>query len=490
MAANDSSVSAVRRALVMEPGRVIAGKFRLTREIGQGGMGAVWSAVHQALGREVAVKFLHPQVDHSPSITERFVSEARMVASIKHRFVVDVFDFGVTEDGLYYMVLELLQGSSLAERMDRGPALPLSVAVQLIADCMRGLQVVHEAGIVHRDLKPDNIFVIEDADGVFPKLIDFGISKRTEVSGALPPLAKLGGRKSRLTQPGMVVGTPYYMSPEQLRGRSDLDGRSDVYSVGVILYELLTGQLPFEQDNIGDLMVAITVQGAVPLSSLRPELGANLSAVVARALAPDSSERYASALDLRAALLACLSTLPVDAETIVQGAGGARRVPQPSPPLPAARVSPLPPVGVLAKRERAKRAVGVGLAALMLVAMLIWLLHKPDSEPSAIPLRVEASPTVGLTQAVQAPATAAASPAAPKQRAAGSGDAHATGTDVVAPAAAPIPSAAAAAPPKHSVSRAGGTQHRAAPNAQNRATANPGSNHSDKPQKLYRQLDF
>ncbi|HEY2733942.1 MAG TPA: serine/threonine-protein kinase, partial [Polyangiales bacterium] len=290
----------------MEPGRVIAGKFKLTRELGQGGMGAVWAAVHQTLGREVAVKFLHPQTDHTASLTERFVSEARMVASLKHRFVVDVFDFGVTDDGLYYMVLELLQGRSLAHRMDNGPAFPLAVAVELMADCLRGLQVVHDAGIVHRDLKPDNIFVIEDADGTFPKLIDFGISKRTETSEALKPFGKLGGKTSRLTRPGTVVGTPYYMSPEQLRGRNDIDRRADIYSVGVILYELLSGRLPFVADNIGDLMVAITVKGAPSLQMLRPDLGAELAAIAARALAPDPSDRYASASELRDALLAVL----------------------------------------------------------------------------------------------------------------------------------------------------------------------------------------
>ena len=468
MAGVESKVSRVKGP-TLEPGRIVAGKFRLTREIGQGGMGAVWAAVHQALGREVAVKFLHPQVDQSPSVAERFVSEARMVASIKHRFVVDVFDFGVTEDGLYYMVLELLQGSSLADRMDAGPALPLPVAVQLMADCMRGLQVVHDAGIVHRDLKPDNIFVIEDADGVFPKLIDFGISKRTEVNGALPPLGKLGAKKSRLTQPGMVVGTPYYMSPEQLRGRNDLDRRSDVYSVGVILYELLVGQLPFEQDNIGDLMVAITVQGAPSLMHSRPELGSALANVIARTLAPDPNDRYQTAMDLRDALLACLPSLPLDAESVVQSAVAGRRIAKPSPVSPAARVSPLPPRVQSPAKTRTTRAASLIVASLMLIAMLVWLLHKPESEPSVIQLRVtpDLPPASTVTAPTpQLPAASANPPAAIRP--------EPSSVEPVVKHPAP------AAPVR-----------RAAPAAVRRPAATaPGPNRGDKPQKLYRKLDF
>ena len=279
-------------------------------------MGSVWAALHLSLGREVAVKFLQPQAANSQVLEDRFESEARMCASIKNRFVVDVFDYGMTEDGLHYMVLELLHGRSLADRMDHGPAMPVRTAVKLMADCLRGLHVVHEAGIIHRDLKPDNIFVIEDSEGVYPKLIDFGISRRTD-----PPNLKLSEvRSSRLTQPGVVLGTPFYMSPEQLRGKQSVDARSDIYSFGVILYELLAGHLPFRQDNIGDLMVAITVTGAPSLALLRPELGERLSDVVARAMAPAPEHRYADARELRKALLELLPELPLQALCVIQNA--------------------------------------------------------------------------------------------------------------------------------------------------------------------------
>jgi serine/threonine-protein kinase len=358
-------------------------------------MGSVWAAVHETLGREVAVKFLQPQDAGNPVLTDRFVSEAHMVASIKHRFVVDVFDFGVTEDGLHYIVLELLHGRSLADRMDRGPALTVRQAVRLMADCLRGLHVVHEAGIVHRDLKPDNIIVVDDADGVFPKLIDFGISRRADSAVKLNPLSRQG----RLTQPGTVLGTPYYMSPEQLRGRG-LDGRADLYSVGVILYELLVGQLPFREDNLGDLMIAMTITGAPRLSERRPELGEELSAVIARTLAPTQEARYAGALELRDALLHVLLQLPEDAQCVVQLSPG-ESSPSDAQGRPLGQVSAVQPVSrawAVSRHMRrpsplsAALVVGIGLG----LSALTWtLIQAPDPvlNPVSEPLGQATVPT-------------------------------------------------------------------------------------------------
>jgi serine/threonine protein kinase len=474
----ESAVWPVARPVAMEPGRVIAGKFRLTREIGQGGMGAVWAAVHQALGREVAVKFLHPSVDHSPSVTERFVSEARMVASIKHRFVVDVFDFGVTEDGLYYMVLELLQGPSLAQRMDHGPAFPVRAAVQLMADCLRGLQVVHEAGIVHRDLKPDNIFVIEDADGTFPKLIDFGISKRTQADS---PFAKLGGTAGRLTKPGTVVGTPFYMSPEQLRGRSDVDRRADIYSVGVILFELLAGHLPFNEDNIGDLMVAITVRGAPLLTQLRPELGEALSRILERALCADPDRRYASALELRDALLAVLPSLPEHAESVVQANVDGSRGPVTGTQLQAGkrpfrarhlsrefRVGRIPVLWLL------------GLALLLVGMIVVWWPNSSEPQPTMAALPLPAPSAMGAVSEPGQPAPASEPSGSRLESAAVSGRAGAA--ESVAAPAQPAPGAAKRAAPR--------AVHSAAPAAHNRAPGSAKPASSAPAQKLFRKLDF
>jgi serine/threonine-protein kinase len=409
-----------------------------------------------------------------------------MVASIKHRFVVDVFDFGVTEDGLYYMVLELLQGPSLAQRMDFGPAFPVRTAVQLMADCLRGLQVVHEAGIVHRDLKPDNIFVIEDADGTFPKLIDFGISKRTQASGAGSPFAKLGGKAGRLTKPGTVIGTPYYMSPEQLRGRSDVDGRADVYSVGVILFELLTGRLPFREDNVGDLMVAITVNGPPSLAQLRPELGDALARIMLRALAADPDQRYASALELRDALLAALPGLPAEAESVVQsGADGAHG------PVTGIQAARTPFRGTRAsltiKVGRVPVLWIVALGLLLIGMIVVWWPNAAEPKTAALPLRAPSAPSLAsdptlpseavLHGPVPQPRALPDAPAAtPAEPAAVSGSGSAT---TVGDAQRTGSKRAAARAPRPTV-----------PAPRNRGVGTPKPARPDSAQKLFRKLDF
>ena len=441
-------------------------------------MGSVWAAVHETLGREVAVKFLQPQSGQTSALADRFVSEAHMVASIKHRFVVDVFDFGVTEDGLHYMVLELLHGQSLADRMDHGPPLSVKKGVRLMADCLRGLHVVHEAGIIHRDLKPDNIFIMEDADGAFPKLIDFGISRRTD-----PPNVKLdpvASRKSRLTLPGTVLGTPYYMSPEQLRGKQNVGRRSDVYSVGVILYELLVGRLPFRQDNVGDLMVAITVKGPPSLMSGRPDLGEELASVVRRALAPSADERYASALELRDALLAVLPHLPQDAVCAIQlGTNGEELVMSgdTSLQLQAANnpfLNSLPAPGPARKPlARVPRLVW-GLLGVGLLAGVVLALAREEDEtfqnapPTAADARLSAvTPTPELPPQEPArvqPEAAASKPAAPASAA---GNAQAT------------PRAPAASERANKTTRA------------RSRSRDPGAHTpAERPQKLYKKLDF
>lgn len=306
----------------LEAGTIIGGKYRLRKEIGAGGMGAVWSAVHDTLDRTVAIKFLRPSAEDAETAAARFVSEAKLAARVKHRFVVDVFDFGITEDGVYYMVQELLEGEELATCFDQGPAWQVRDAVQLISQCLNGLEAVHQAGIVHRDLKPENVFVMRDLEGRFPKVLDFGISKLSDGtpprSNSVRPSARsIPGRVKQITSIGQTLGTPWYMSPEQLRGRRDLDVRADVYSMGVILYEWLTGRVPYEQDNLAELSLQVASGSAVPVVSLRPELGHEISAVIARALAPEREQRFASAAAMRDALLAILPQLPT-AWTIVQ----------------------------------------------------------------------------------------------------------------------------------------------------------------------------
>ncbi len=276
-------------------GEIIGGRYRLDGLIGKGGMSSVWAGVHLALDRPVAVKFLLVRGDDdSEALTAQFLREARIAAAVRHRNVVDVLDFGTTDQGTPFMVMEMLEGETLGSRLVRSPPLAVDEMMHIVNLTLRGLTAAHDAGIVHRDLKPENIFLQYDDAGVYPKIFDFGISRSLDVSGP---------RSALTTKEGFLVGTPHYMSPEQVRGLRDIDQRTDIYSMGVILYEALTGRLPFDAENIGDLVINI-VQATPPLiSRLRPEVGQSISNVVSRAMHRDRDERFANAREMQDCLL-------------------------------------------------------------------------------------------------------------------------------------------------------------------------------------------
>lgn len=258
-------------------------------------MASVWSAEHVTLGRDVAIKFIHDEASRSDQQIQRFLREARNAAAVQHRYIIDIFDFGQTSVGEPYMVMEFLKGESFAARLSRDPPLAAQALLQIVDQSLSGLHAAHEMGIIHRDLKPPNIYLVQDGDGVYPKLLDFGISLLT-------------GRRSdrdaapRLTTDGTIIGTPYYMSPEQVRDVDDIDRRTDLYSMGVIVYEALTGDLPFTSEKVVDLIVKIATVEAPPLVETRPEIGKSLSDFVLRAMARERDGRFVNALDMRRAL--------------------------------------------------------------------------------------------------------------------------------------------------------------------------------------------
>lgn len=281
---------------MLSAGSMIGRRYRLISLIGEGGMASVWCASDETLKRSVAIKllYLRPARDPQASV-DQFLREARIAAAVQHRNVIHTVDFGTTEDGIPYMVMELLQGESLASRMSRTPALSVEELVRIAELTLRGLAAVHEAGIVHRDLKPQNIFLQADDDAVYPKILDFGIS-RSIASAELPsPIA---------TQQGIVLGTPHYMSPEQARGEPQLDQRTDIYSMGAILYEGLTGQLPFDAETPGDLLVKIISTEATPLAALRPDLPELIVECISQAMSRDREQRFVDASAFRRALAA------------------------------------------------------------------------------------------------------------------------------------------------------------------------------------------
>jgi serine/threonine protein kinase len=289
-----------RPIAALVPGQVLEGKYKVLREIGRGAIGVVYEAAHMALGRRVALKTLIAETGPDPDLTARFEREARAASAIGHPHIVDVFDLGRTPEGVLFMAMELLDGRSLAALLKETPCLPVPLALDLASQMLSGLAAAHRNGIVHRDLKPDNIFIINTEDRPnFVKIVDFGISKILvrPGRGQGAPGRGLG------TAVGTVLGTPLYMSPEQILGQvARIDHRSDIYSAGVVLYEMLCGRTPFEGESHSKIFASI-LDGWYPLPhDLRRDLPANVDAAIVRALDRDMEKRFASAADMREAV--------------------------------------------------------------------------------------------------------------------------------------------------------------------------------------------
>jgi serine/threonine-protein kinase len=248
-------------------------------------MGAVWVARHVTLGSQLAVKFLDPKLAASPSFVARFEREARAAASIRSPHVVQVHDFGV-DDGIPYIAMELLHGEDLRSRIRRMGRLSLATTSGLLLQVGKGLRRAHEAGIVHRDIKPGNLFLARVDDDEILKVLDFGIAKE--------PDSKLDDH----TRTGELIGSPHYVSPEQARGERDVDHRSDVWSLGVIAFRMVTGELPFPGDGLGKVLSKVLVDPPPPVRSLVPELPESLDAFFTRALAKKREERFGSVREL------------------------------------------------------------------------------------------------------------------------------------------------------------------------------------------------
>ncbi|MFO0592612.1 MAG: bifunctional serine/threonine-protein kinase/formylglycine-generating enzyme family protein [Polyangiaceae bacterium] len=275
----------------LRPDAVIEGKLRLLRPLGQGGMGVVWAARHLALGTDVAVKLIRPErVAADPSLLARFEREARTTARIAHPHVVQVMDYGTIDGAVPYLVMELLRGFTLAELLERGGRLSVATARSLLKQVGSALECAHELGIVHRDVKPANIFVTQGSRGypLFAKVLDFGVAKMLE-DAHLPPSSPA------LTATGVVIGSAPYMSPEQLEGRRDVDLRTDLWSLGVILYETLTGTKPFQGSSFVAVGAAVLKGTFRPVSEVRPTLPAAIDDWLAKALCHDPESRFSSA---------------------------------------------------------------------------------------------------------------------------------------------------------------------------------------------------
>lgn len=284
---------------MQEAGQTIAGKYRLNQPIGSGGMASVWSVTNVFTERQFAIKFMHPAVAKTPEAAHRFLMEAKVSARINHPNIIEIIDVGQTEDGILFMVMELLQGVSLETAIrQQSPPMVLSEFVSVMIDVARALVAAHKSGVVHRDLKPTNIYLHMIRESVaVPKLLDFGVSKFLEEEN------------HSLTVAGTVLGSPLYMSPEQAMGLDTIDGRTDIFAFGAILFEALCGTRPYDAPNFNALIVTIATKQPKSIDEAAPNLPEALRAIVRDCLVTDPAKRISSFEEIVDRLLAVLPEL-------------------------------------------------------------------------------------------------------------------------------------------------------------------------------------
>jgi serine/threonine-protein kinase len=411
-------------------GRTLGGKYRLVRLLGRGGMGCVFEAENVAIGKRFAVKLLDREWSKDPDVAGRFAREARAASAVESEHIVSVVDAG-TDEACPYIAMELLRGEDLGTRLRRESRVPQREALHVAAQVLRGLAAAHAAGIVHRDLKPDNVLLVDHAgDPNFAKIVDFGISKIEKPHGGTAPLA--------LTRRGVILGTPLYMSPEQARSLSDVDGRADLYSVGAILFECLAGRPPHVGESYEQILLSLCMQDAPDVRVYAPDVPEEVAAFVARALARERAERFSSAAEMLSALRALApadpAARPLPAEAMqALGAAPVSAV----HPTEAAWTAPELDAHQRARRARARAAVTAVVATLAGAVATIGVLamHKgpgtdateaPSARAASVATRTQssatapppASPTPGLSPTpAPSPAsspTRAPSPTAPR----------------------------------------------------------------------------
>lgn len=370
-------------------GSVIGHRYRLQRRIGVGGMGEVYEAKHTEIPRRFAVKMLRAEYARDPEMQARFRQEAQAAAGLSSDHIVEVADFGCAEDGSPYLVMELLEGIDLRRLLAKLGKLPVDQAVAVARQACAGGGAAHAAGIIHRDLKPENLFIAMRGGRTMLKVLDFGIAKLRS--------------QSLDTGAGRLLGTVSYMPPEQIRCESDIDLRADVYAVGAILYEALTGTLPHPGEAQHEIVSHILFERPTPVCALNPDIPAELEAIVDRALATAARERHQSMDELAEALAPFAGTGVLPAPIGSDDAGMTPTLPalESEPRVP----SPSPDAGA-APHRRTVRSVMILTAGALLVLVALWIFA--SDAPTSNEARVTAVPTVARAAPAREPEPAPA----------------------------------------------------------------------------------
>jgi serine/threonine-protein kinase len=385
------------------------GSYRIVSRLGKGGMGEVFVAEHVMLGNKAVVKMLLRELSDDQAVIDRFFNEAKAATQVKHPGIIQIFDFGLHASGSAFIVMELLDGETLARRIQRGRLAPINAAV-IARQVASAVDAAHKSGIIHRDLKPDNLFLVPDpevSEGERVKVLDFGI-------------AKLASQSTHSTATGQLFGTPFYMSPEQCKNTASVDARTDVYALGCILYEMLTGRRPFAGETITELVTAHLFEKPKPPSEIVANLPTGLEQTILRALAKSPDDRQPSMAALAAELGKITGRTPTPLPISIKS----------EPPVSA-------PVSLLAKTlaettlgrstgqisdapaHHPRRALAVGFAALAVVGAVIATIAVASSHTTSAP-----------TERLPTNPTASAPPAMPAEK------------SVAAPARVPVPAAA------------------------------------------------